>query len=125
MSPVDPVLSRASFGIVKKGLTTLLKPSSLDRLVARVRDHPNAPPLDRKLRARLIRLIQTETALDALFDQDVDGEATLSTLIAEHVFRARESADSTALAQILITEFPGALDTPETFNLVAYSIRQL
>lgn len=113
---------RVSFNVVKAGVRKLTQPSSLDRLLTRVMQHPKAPQFSR---ARLLRLIRMEATLDALFDQDAQSEATLSALVAEHVFQAPESAESSCLAQILIAEFPGALDTPEAFTTIAYSMRQL
>ena len=115
----------ASFNLVKAGIRKLVEPSSLDRLIARVRQHPEAPPLDRRLRARLIKLIQMDAMLAALFDQNAESQTKLSALVAEHVFQAPESAESSRLAHALMTEFPGALGTPEAFTTIAYSLRQL
>ena len=115
----------AGFNLVKAGIRKLTEPSSLDRLITRVKQHPKAPPLDGRMRARLIRLIRMEATLNALFDQNAESEAKLSALVAEHVFHAPQSAESSCLAKVLIAEFPGALDTPEAFATIAYSLRQL
>ncbi len=92
-------------------------------LVRRAREHPNAPPLSWRHQRRLKKLVRTERAVAAMFEQDDLGVATLSYEIALHVFEEQESQRSQTLAHTLIAEVAGCLPASQRDGLLAYRLR--
>jgi hypothetical protein len=114
-----------SLPLIRAGIKKLAQPTVLDRLLKQIRKHPEVPVLDRRMRRRLQALLRTDAATNALLDQDVEGEAALSVLLASDVFRTPESNDSVALAQALITEYVGVLDADVRATVIAYKLRRM
>jgi len=120
--PVDPVQVVAGIigGIIKAAIKKLAQPTPRERLVKRARKHPEAPKLGWRQRRRLMKLLNTKLAKDALGDQDRQGAKTLSALLATHVFRAPESPDAMRLADVLIAEYPAAVDQKDAAAVLAH-----
>ncbi|WP_099021946.1 P-loop NTPase family protein [Mycolicibacterium palauense] len=113
------LLGRVGVGAVKK----LIEPSIRDRLLAAIKDHPEAVPITGGQRRKLLRLLASREALDALYDQDDAGTARLSTLIATRVMPAAPADDAYKLASLLVAEFIGALGERESANALSYKLR--
>lgn len=114
-----------SAAIAKTAIKKLAEPTTLERLVKAATQHPEIPRLNRSQRARLIQVLRTQPAQDALIDQDEDGTATLSEILAHDVLRSNPSPDSLRLSEALVTEFPGALNMEVVFGVFAYKLRQM
>jgi tetratricopeptide (TPR) repeat protein len=103
----------------------IAKPATQDVLVARVRTHPNSPPLNWRHRRRLRKLFSTDPAVAAMFEQDESGAAALSHEIAVHVFEEPESQRTLSLARAVIAELPGCLPAEQRDGLLAYRLRAI
>jgi hypothetical protein len=56
-----------------------------ERLIKRLKEDPEAPSSSWRLRWRLMKLLKTKAAVDALYDQNEHGVEVLSAMVATHV----------------------------------------
>ena len=121
--PDLPALALKALPLVIKAIRKLSEPATQDKLVAAIKAYSQVPKLTRCQRRRLMKVIGTEDAANALMDQDPAATEVLSKMIADAVFKEQVSDRSRAIADALITEYPGCVDGAENAILVAYQLR--
>jgi tetratricopeptide (TPR) repeat protein len=123
MTGLEPLVLKQALQLTAKGIHELGKPVTQDKLVVALKRYPTVPKLSWGQRRRLKTVIGSVEAANALMDQDPAGAKILSAAIADKVFREPESERSRAIADALITEYPGCVDGAENAILVAYQLR--
>ena len=122
--PDLPALALKALPLVIKAIRKLSEPATQDKLVAAIKAYSQVPKLTRCQRRRLHEGDRDRRCRRCADRSEIPAATeVLSKMIADAVFKEQVSDRSRAIADALITEYPGCVDGAENAILVAYQLR--